>query len=253
MERRFEYYVLELACNLVFTIEISLRLLAAPSRLRFLKGFANIIDIVAIVPFWTAILINQLNIFSLGSSASAATSNQFTMFNYATYRIGDAISSSSTPTSTPTMSSTLSSLIVSMSSISYSAASMQAPSGMSTLSTVTPSTTSTRRPHGNQYGLSVLRVLRLTRVLRVLKLSRHIHALNIMGKILYECMYEIILLLTFLAMNIVIFSSFMYYIELQALGDASPFISIPHSFWWAVISFTTIGYGIYFFTVLSFF
>ena len=102
--------------------------------------------------------------------------------------------------------------------------------------------TTNKRSH-SQYGLSVLRILRLTRVLRVLKLSRHVRALQILGQILYECLYEIILLITFLAMNIVIFSSFMYFIELHALSDASPFLSIPHAFWWAVISFTTIGYG----------
>lgn len=90
----------------------------------------------------------------------------------------------------------------------------------STLAAVTP-----KAKQSNQYGLSVLRILRLTRVLRILKLSRHIRALNIMGKILYECIYEIVLLLTFLAINIVIFSSLMYYIELHALGEESPFLS----------------------------
>ena len=42
---------------------------------------------------------------------------------------------------------------------------------------------------------------------------------------------KITLLLTFLGMNIIIFSSLMYYIEMNALGNESPFISIPHSFW----------------------
>jgi hypothetical protein len=48
---------------------------------------------------------------------------------------------------------------------------------------------------------------------------------------------------SFFAMNIVVFSSLMYYIEYQAMGSESPFISIPDTFWWAVISFTTVGYG----------
>lgn len=84
---------------------------------------------------------------------------------------------------------------------------------------------SNAKRQSNQYGLSVLRILRLTRVLRVLKLSRHIRVLNIMGRILYECVYEIVLLLTFLAINIIIFSSLIYYIELHALGEMSPFLS----------------------------
>jgi hypothetical protein len=73
--------------------------------------------------------------------------------------------------------------------------------------------------------------------------------MKIMGEILRECAFEIVLLLTFLAINIVIFSSLIYYIELYAMEDKSPFISIPHSFWWAVISFTTIGYGNYNFSM----
>ncbi len=43
----------------------------------------------------------------------------------------------------------------------------------------------------NQYGLSILRILKLTRILRILKLSRHVRALNIMGRILKECVYEV--------------------------------------------------------------
>jgi potassium voltage-gated channel Shaker-related subfamily A protein 1 len=77
----------------------------------------------------------------------------------------------------------------------------------------------------NQYGLSILRVLKLTRILRILKLSRHVRALNIMGRILKECLYEIVLLLTCLGINIIIFSSLIYYIESYSLGEMSPFLS----------------------------
>ena len=77
----------------------------------------------------------------------------------------------------------------------------------------------------NQYGLSFLKILRLTRILRVFKLSRHIRTMKIMGEILKECAFEIVLLLTFLAINIIIFSSLIYYIELYAMEDKSPFIS----------------------------
>lgn len=152
--RRAEFFIIELVCNSIFTIEIFIRIIAAPDRLKFLRNFTNIIDIVAIVPFWGSIIFNNLY-HRFYYSASLATSKR----------------------------------------------------------------------SSSQYGLSVLRILRLTRILRVLKLSRHIRALNIMGQILYACFYEIILLVTFLAINIIIFSSLMYYIELYALGDNSPFIS----------------------------
>ena len=39
MERKIEYYIIEFVCNLVFTIEIGLRLIASPNKLKFLKGF----------------------------------------------------------------------------------------------------------------------------------------------------------------------------------------------------------------------
>lgn len=84
---------------------------------------------------------------------------------------------------------------------------------------------SSKSATSNQYGLSILRVLKLTRILRILKLSRHVRALNIMGRILKECVYEIVLLLTCLGINIVIFSSLIYYIESYALGEMSPFLS----------------------------
>jgi hypothetical protein len=193
IERRFEFYLLEFICNLVFTIELTLRLIATPNRCKFIKSFANIIDVIAILPFWSALAINQLNLFG-----------NFRFFG--------------------AQQTTKSSFLTTKASNQGHEHSDSSPGTLITTTLATIISTTTKR-QTNQYGLSVLRILRLTRVLRVLKLSRHIHALNLMGKILYECLYEIILLLTFLAMNIVIFSSFMYYIELQALGDNSPFIS----------------------------
>jgi hypothetical protein len=92
--------------------------------------------------------------------------------------------------------------------------------------------------------LSFFRLLRLSRVLRVFKLTQYLETIRLMGSIMSDCIGDVYLLLLILTTNIVLFSSCMYYVELSATRiDQNPFISIPHTFWWAIVSFTSIGYG----------
>ncbi|CAO2606676.1 Potassium voltage-gated channel subfamily A member 5 [Lemmus lemmus] len=159
------FFIVETTCVIWFTFELLVRFFACPSKAEFSRNIMNIIDIVAIFPYF----------ITLGTELAE-----------------------------------------------------QQPGG------------------GGQNGqqamsLAILRVIRLVRVFRIFKLSRHSKGLQILGKTLQASMRELGLLIFFLFIGVILFSSAVYFAEADNQG--SHFSSIPDAFWWAVVTMTTVGYG----------
>ncbi|XP_078103628.1 potassium voltage-gated channel subfamily A member 2 [Sander vitreus] len=157
------FFILETLCIIWFSFEFLVRFFACPSKAGFFGNIMNIIDIVAIIPYF----------ITLGTELA-------------------------------------------------------------------------EKPDDGQAGqqamsLAILRVIRLVRVFRIFKLSRHSKGLQILGQTLKASMRELGLLIFFLFIGVILFSSAVYFAE--ADEPESQFESIPDAFWWAVVSMTTVGYG----------
>lgn len=158
--------VVEGICVVWFTFEFLVRIVCCPNKILFIKNLLNIIDFVAILPFYL-----EMSLSGLTSKAAKDV-------------------------------------------------------------------------------LGFLRVVRFVRILRIFKLTRHFVGLRVLGHTLRASVNEFCLLIIFLALGVLIFATMIYYAERISAEPDDPignshthFKNIPISFWWAVVTMTTLGYG----------
>jgi voltage-gated potassium channel len=89
--------------------------------------------------------------------------------------------------------------------------------------------------------LRSVRAFRLLRLFRLLKLARYSEAMKRYHRAFKIVREELVLFGVTALIMLYLVSVGIYYFEHQAQPEA--FASVFHSFWWAVITLTTVGYG----------
>ncbi|XP_053718565.1 potassium voltage-gated channel subfamily G member 2 [Synchiropus splendidus] len=166
-QRCYNIFVLETVCVGWFSLEFLLRFIQTQSKCTFLRTPLNVIDVVAILPYYITLIVDSL---SVGGKTAGSGNNYL-----------------------------------------------------------------------EKVGL-VLRVLRALRIFYVMRLARHSLGLQTLGLTVKRCTREFGLLLLFLCVAMALFSPLVFLAESE-FGAKQEFTSIPGSYWWAVISMTTVGYG----------
>ncbi|XP_075694394.1 voltage-gated potassium channel regulatory subunit KCNG4 isoform X2 [Rhinoderma darwinii] len=165
-QKCYNIFIIETVCVAWFSLEFLLRFVQAESKCQFFRGPLNIIDVLAILPYYVSLVVEDEQ-------------------------------------------------------------------------------KAVDKPGSNSYlekiGL-VLRVLRALRILYVMRLARHSLGLQTLGLTVRRCTREFGLLLLFLCVAVTLFAPLVHLAE-NEMGRCQEFTSVPASYWWAIISMTTVGYG----------
>ena len=92
------------------------------------------------------------------------------------------------------------------------------------------------------FFMKIKYILQMLRVLRLLKLSRYSDGIKAFAYALKISSKALFYLLVLLLINVFLFSSFVYFVEQENPDTA--YKSILAAFWWAIITSTTVGYGV---------
>ena len=99
----------------------------------------------------------------------------------------------------------------------------------------------TESGYSHLMSLTSLRIFRLLRVVRLFKLTRHVAVLRILGNTIQSCQNQLVALTFMVSIAVVLFSASIFLAENASNPDHFP--SIPSSFYWSIITMTTVGYG----------
>ncbi|XP_033758382.1 potassium voltage-gated channel subfamily B member 2-like [Pecten maximus] len=90
----------------------------------------------------------------------------------------------------------------------------------------------------NEKGIKILMYLQMFRVLRVMRYIQHVPAVQVLVFTVRTNCKDLAVIISFVLMGVLIFGNFAYFVE-----DKSEFTNIPTSWWWGLITMTTVGYG----------